>query len=271
MSPKGLDSRRLHGRISEAMNKTLAAMVFVGLAAGCAVTQPQNTPHPPKLLTDPATGQAYYLYVPSKYNPLRPMPVIVSCHGTDPYDVPARQIGEWKWMGEQHGCIIVCPRLSSTDGIFGSGPTDRLLADERVIMSILGQLQYMYNIDRRNMMITGFSGGGFPTYFVGLRHPDIFSVVVGRACNFNQATLDGWYPDEAVKMPIFIYYGDADLGAIRGQSENAIAYFRSAGFKVETQTLPGVGHQRHPEVAMRFFIKHWHGTAPKLVLPPNAM
>jgi poly(3-hydroxybutyrate) depolymerase len=140
--------------------------------AGCPVTQPQNTPVPEKLITDPVTGGGYFLYVSTAYNRNKPAPLIVSCHGTVPFDPAESQVRELKMLAEQHGCVLVCPKLASTDGILGSGSIAALLRDEKLIMSIVGNLHYMYNIDRHNILITGFSGGGFPAYFVGLRHPD---------------------------------------------------------------------------------------------------
>jgi len=241
----------------------LTGLLFLG---GCAVHQPQNTRTQPKLMVEPTTGGLYYLFVPDTYRRDRPAPVIVSCHGTDPFDVAAYQVGEWKWLAEQHGCILVCPKLKSTDGIFGAGGILQLLRDERLIMSIIGQLHYLYNVDRRNILMTGFSGGGFPVYFVGLRHPDVFSAVVARNCNFNRKAVEGWYPAEAVGTPVMVYYAQNDPGAIRGQSEDGIAYLRGAGFKVETGVVPGSGHERHPEVAMRFWLRHWNGRPPRLPL-----
>ena len=75
-----------------------------------------------------------------------------------------------------------------------------MLESERRILSILSGLAYRYNLDRANIMITGFSGGGFPSYFVGLRNPEVFSVVAARKCNFNRANLDGWWPAEARRL-----------------------------------------------------------------------
>jgi len=167
------------------------------------------------------------------YRPEKPAPVVVSCHGTDPFDVAGHHVGEWKKLAENHGCILVCPKLTSSDGIFGSGSIGQLLQDEQLIMTVIGQLHYLYNIDRKNMMITGFSGGGFPVYFVGLRHPELFSAVVARSCNFNEHALDGWYPPEARSTAVMVYYGQNDPGAIRIQS-----------------------------VAMKFWLDHWNGTPP---------
>jgi dipeptidyl aminopeptidase/acylaminoacyl peptidase len=241
-----------------------AAGASVLLAGGCAVTQPQNTPVQQWHDRDAATGRGYYVYVPSTYSAARAAPVIVSCHGTPPYDVAEHHIREWKALGEQYGCIIVCPELVATDGLLGDGPVVGMFKDERYILSILSSLGYRFNIDRANIMITGFSGGGFPTYWVGLRHPDIFSVVAARNCNFSEGNLEGWYPEDALKTPIIVYFGSNDPGTIQGQSLNAIRYLRSRGFVVDALTIPGSGHERHPEYAMDFFRKHWRPAQPSL-------
>ncbi len=239
--------------------------------AGCAVPQPQNVPGNPTLLIDPVTGRPFYLYVPPRASRPRPAGVIVSCHGTDPFDTAVMHAGEWKWLAWQHGCILVCPKMRSTDGIFGAGAIDQLLDDEKLILSIMSSLHYLYDVDWRNVMITGFSGGGFPTYFVGLRHPDVFSAVAARNCNFNRHAVEGWYPPEALGTAVMVYYGENDPAAIRIQSENGIRYLRSAGFTVTTAIVPGRGHERTPEYAMRFFLENWRGGPPPVFrVPPNS-
>ncbi len=230
--------------------------------AGCAVPKTPQTPVSQLLERDPVSGREYYIYVPSTYRHSKPHPLIVSCHGTRPYDVPDHHIREWKYYGEKYGCIVVAPSLVATDGLIGDGPIVGMLADERYILSIISSLSYRYNIDRANIMITGFSGGGFPTYWVGLRNPDVFSVVVARNCNFSQRNLDGWYPPEAVETPIMVYYGANDPGAIKLQSNAAVKYLRSKGFNVRTAVIPGAGHERHPEVAMEFFHNRWRRPQP---------
>lgn len=232
--------------------------------AGCPVPQAQDTPVPQRVEIEPVTGREYYIYVPSTYRKDKPCPLIITCHGTPPYDVAEHHIREWKMLGETNRCIVLAPVLTGTDGIFGSGPVSGMLQDERYIMSLISTLGHQYNIDLANIMITGFSGGGFPTYWVGLRHPDLFSTVVARNCNFNEANLAGWYPPEATGIHVMVYYGETDPGAIQNQSQNAIRYLRAGGFKIETLVIPGVGHVRHPEYAMEFFRKHWQTPRPSL-------
>ena len=235
------------------------------LAGGCAVSQPQGTPVWQKREINPTTGRGFWIYVPSTYRQEIPAPLIVSCHGTPPYDVAEHHIREWKWLGEHNGCIIVCPELIATDGLIGDGPTVGMLADERYILSLISLLGYRFNIDRANVMITGFSGGGFPTYWVGLRNPTVFSVVAARNCNFSKGNLHGWYPpEEARSLRVIVYYGQNDPGTITYQSNAAIKYLRSQGFDVQTAILPSRGHERRPEVAMDFFRRNWRKPKPSM-------
>jgi len=233
------------------------SVLFLFILCGCAVTQSQNTPRHHWYEHDPVTGRGFYIYVPDAYTSRRAAPLIVSCHGTVPFDTADMHIREWQMLAERNGCIVIAPELVGTDGIFGDGPIVAMLEDERYILSIISGLCYRYNIDRANVMITGFSGGGFPTYWVGLRHPDLFSVVAARNCNFSEGNVDGWFPDEAVRTRVMIYFGENDPGAIQGQSQAAIRYLRAKGFVVEAMTIPGAGHERHPEYAMDYFRRQW--------------
>jgi dipeptidyl aminopeptidase/acylaminoacyl peptidase len=233
--------------------KTCAILAAAAMLAGCPIPLTPPTIEKPEYKVDPVTKQGYYLFVPNSYRHTQPSPVIVTCHGTPPYDIAEHHIREWQWYAEQNNCIVVAPVLVGTDGIFGAGPVPEMLECERRILGILSSLAREKNLDKANIMITGFSGGGFPAYWVGLRNPDVFSVVSARNCNFNQGNLDGWWPPEAKDVRVQIYYGERDPGAIIAQSQAAIDYLRNQGFRLSTAIIPGEGHVRHPEVAMKFF------------------
>ncbi|MFP4104731.1 MAG: hypothetical protein ACLFVU_01475 [Phycisphaerae bacterium] len=240
-------------------------LLAIGLGVcGCAVTQQQDTPVSQRYETDPVTGRGFYLYVPSTYSHETLAKLIVTCHGTPPYDVAEHHIREWKMLGEKNGCIVIAPKLVGTDGIFGSGPVGAMLRDEQWILSIISTLGYRYNIDRNNIMITGFSGGGFPTYWVGLRNPEIFSVVVARSTNFNANALNGWYSPSAKKTPVLVYRGENDPATIIDQSNKADAWLEENGFSHEYRVIQGLGHERRPEIAMEFFRNHWKTPQPTL-------
>jgi len=240
------------------MNKTLIlTLLALVLLGGCAIPQDQATRAWEKREIDPVTGRGYYLFVPDTYKATKAMPLIVSCHGTPPFDVANHHVKMWKKLGEDNGCIILAPELIGTDGLLGTGPVSAMFADERFILSMISQLGYRYNLDRANIMITGFSGGGFPTYWVGLRNPKVFSTVVAQNCNFSRANLHGWYPPEARGSHVMVYYGSNDPFTISLQSQFAIEYLREQQFKIETRVLDGYGHERRPDIAMDFFRRHW--------------
>jgi poly(3-hydroxybutyrate) depolymerase len=245
----------------------LCATTF--LLAGCPVPQDQNTIERERYEVNPATGTPYWLFIPHGYRHDRAAPLVVTCHGSPPYDLADMHIREVKKLCEKNGWIAIAPELVATDGILGDGPVVGMIADERRILSIISEVGYRYNIDRANIMITGFSGGGFPMYWVGLRNPDVFSVIAARSCDFSEGNLDGWYPPEAKDVRMLIYYGENDPGAIVIQSRAAIDYFRSKGFSVETVVIPGIGHERRPEVAENFFLQNMR--APRASLPQPSL
>ena len=237
-----------------------AWLVLVG---GCAVPPLPSTPVDPTLERDPVSGAVFWLYVPSTYRPERPSPLIVTCHGASP-DGAEHHILEWKWHAQQQNCIVVAPELDASGGTMRSGGVSGMIANERRIMSILSHLGYHYNIDRANVMMTGFSGGGFPAYWVGLRRPDLFTCLVVRNGNFSENSLENWWPPAAGKTPILIYYGERDTAVIKTQSRSAIEYLRARGFVVEEKVIVTSGHERRPDIAMEFFRRHWRQPQPSV-------
>ena len=252
------------------MKKLLFLLPTIFLLTGCPVPNPGETPVGKWYMKDPVSGAGFWAYVPNCYSPDVPSKVIISCHGTNPWDIAEHHVRTWKYYGEKHNIIIICPELVGTDGIFGDGPVGSMLISERRILSILSSMSYRYNLDQNNIMITGFSGGGFPTYFVGLRHPELFSVVVAQNCNFNERNIRNWYPmHQAKKIPLMVYYGQFDPPPIIDQSVRAIAYFKGHGFDLTDRVLRNKGHDRMPQVALQYFLNHANPPKPTFVKRTN--
>ncbi|MCY2926799.1 MAG: hypothetical protein NT031_15445 [Planctomycetota bacterium] len=241
-------------------------------AAGCSVPQDQNTRTWQRLEFDSVTHKGYWLFVPDTYTPAKPSPLIVTCHGTPPFDVANDHIREWKKIAEEYNCILLAPDMSGTDGIIGDGPVPAMKESENTVLSLISMVGYRYNIDMANIMLTGFSGGGFPTYWVGLRNPDVFRVVVLRSCDFCDYNLDGWFsPDAAGKQAIKIYYGEFDPAPIKVQSQSGMAFLTSRGFALAPEDIvPGIWHERRPEVAMSFFMENWRPPRPSQPVSASA-
>lgn len=234
-----------------------ALLALLPALAGCPVFQSQNTPVDQFQLTDASAKKDYWLYVPSYYTPDRRWPLVVTLHGTYLFDSPDDQIKEWKALAEKEGFIVVAPPLRSVQGVLPTLPAlfrSDLATDEKTILNCVKDVRRRYSIHPRGILLTGFSAGGYPMYYVGLRHPEIFSGMVARGCNssdwvFEHASVS----PSTQEMPVVILWGRGDFGPIAGQSNAAVRWFREHQFiKTEDHTTAG-GHMRIPEAAW----EHW--------------
>lgn len=235
----------------------------VALLTGCPVTQPQNTPVAPVERLEPRTLTDYRLYVPSTYTPNRAWPLVITLHGTYGFDDWRDQINEWKALAERDGFLVAAPPLRSVQGILpriqGLWYQD-LQADERVILAVLEDVGRWYNVDPHAVVLTGFSAGGFPLYWTGLRNPGRFSMLIARAANCDADMLRGITITPATRRtPVAIYCAVDDLALLKLEAQDTRDYLKSHGVTVLAENTRG-GHRRSPEVAWRIW-RNYHTTA----------
>ena len=191
------------------MRLGLLLLPLAWMLPGCPVTQPRDTPVQPFWIIEPETGRKCRLYLPSYHSTDRDWPLVITLHGTFGYDGPIRQTEEWQRIAEDHGLIVAAPPLKAIQGItpvIKSWWWKDLADDERIILALRKELIEKYRVAPKSVLLTGFSGGGYPMYYAGLRNPKCFSMLVGRSCNssmeiFEKIKLN----DTARNMPIFIY------------------------------------------------------------------
>jgi len=258
---------------------SIALLPLLTVLGGCPVTQDQQTPV--EALSRQADGYTYWLYVPSNYTPDRDWPMVVTLHGTFGFDDANAQIREWKRLAEDNGLIVVAPTLKSVQGVL---PVIRTLwykdlaHDEQAVLTIMDEVQATYRIGtyrtdpkpkrgvpttRPAVLLTGFSAGGYPMHFIGLRNPDRFGMMLGRSANSNVELLDSLRPPETVKhLPVFMFWGRNEY-VTGGYNWDAIAWLSRRGVKnLDWKQIPG-GHWRHPEVAYNV----WKKTLPEELKP----
>ncbi len=247
-------------RIVQTASMVAGMVVCLVVLTGCPVTQSQDTPVSAMKLRDASTGRVYRLYVPSYYDENRSWPLVVTLHGTHGWDSGRAQIREWKHLAEAKGFIVVAPTLKSVQGILPvlKGPWFKDLAsDERTILSVIDEVSDNYNIDPNAVLLTGFSAGGYPLYYVGLRNPDRFNMLIARACNSSEDIFEKIEVTEQVRqMPIVIFWGKDDLKPLANQSWAAYRWLReNRCFSTSKQKIKG-GHLRRPALTYRLWSKH---------------
>jgi hypothetical protein len=247
------------------MIKALAAAALALLCTVALAAEPPPKPgsvlHRKSLKHD----RPYSLYVPSSYSPRASMPLVFSSHGRG--GTGKKEINQWVGLAKKYGFIVACPDMCNAT--VNRPPTSNLrpeVEDDEVLLSIWDELNRHFRINRRAVMITGFSGGGNPSYYTGLRHPDIITHICTRGGN--------WAPqwmvrDKALleagkqRLDIYIYYGDKDHVLILGkdgqpgQAQQAYDALTKAGYpKVKIEKIKGMGHQSRPAIAAAWFGEH---------------
>ncbi|MDP8916129.1 MAG: alpha/beta hydrolase-fold protein, partial [Pseudomonadota bacterium] len=186
------------------------------------------------------------LYVPLKYHPARPAPLVVLLHGAGGdargiLPVLRDQASLW-------GAIVLAPesRASTWDVIRGGcGP------DVAFIDRALQQTFERYAVDGRRMAAAGFSDGASYALSLGMANGDLFRDILAFSPGFAA-------PGRTVGRPrIFISHGDDDRVLPIDRCGRPLARrAKAAGYDVDYREFNG-GHVVPPNLvrdAMRRFL-----------------
>jgi acetyl esterase/lipase len=228
------------------------AGIALTLATGCPVVQ--NLPAPGRTLQqkDPEQRRDYSLYIPSYYKSDRAWPLLVTCHGTRPYDTAPRQLTEWKGLAEQKGFLLAVPELNGTSAGLAPPAAEQIrrqLDDEAAILSIVRTVSAAYNVDPAKVFLTGWSAGGFAVAFTGLRHPDVFRALSLRQPNFDPAYVELCVPFLDRNQPIQVMFGDLD--PLKPGASKCVEWLRAHDFEPVVNERPG-SHKRDPSPVYAF-------------------
>ncbi len=202
------------------------------------------------------------IYVPSSYSPRASMPLVLSSHGRGGQG--RKEINQWIGHAKKYGFIVACPDMCTAT--VNRPPTSNLRPeqeDDEVLLSIIEEISEHFRVNRRAVMITGFSGGGNPSYYTGLRHPDLITHICTRGGNWAPQWL---VTDKALleagkkRLDIYIYYGDRDHVLILGengkpgQAQQAYDTLTKAGYpRVKIEQIKGMGHASRSDIAAGWF------------------
>jgi dienelactone hydrolase len=273
------------------------------MLAGCVPPAPE-TPYANLQMREPTTGREYALYVPSYYNKDQAWPLIIALHGTHMWDNADWQVTAWKDVAEKHGLIVAAPQMRSVQGIM---PVIKerwlsdLESDEQAILAVIDDVSAKYNIatieetpppppkpargtrpakttapaastqpvKRPAIMLTGFSAGGFPMWYTGLRNPTRFHMLVGMGANSSPEIMQRVpIVPELRLLRISIVFGVDDPKPVQDQSWQAYGWLHSGEVRCFQATRLEVkgGHHRRPELQYEL----WRKSLPKLTGKPKS-
>jgi poly(3-hydroxybutyrate) depolymerase len=151
--------------------------------------------------------QPYRLYLPSAYNNVDAVPLLVALHGTDGdqnkyFDYPEYGSGLYKRAAEQRGLAILCPLGNDARQL----PTEWRGIGELHVLAAIEEVCRRFRIDRDRIVCSGQSMGGTGTTYLCCRYPDIFAGGVPLASTYGHLSL----ATNLRYVPMFYIQGEHD-------------------------------------------------------------
>ena len=129
---------------------------------------------------------------------------------------------------------------------------------DEIVARVLGS----FNVDRKHVMHTGFSGGGIPTWYLAMSHPEVFTMVCFRSANFYGPK---YFPTRNLApwldRPVYAFWGENDHELIikprlghPGDGPWGLAFLQQLGCRnVKHEILPDGGHASRADLAAKWF------------------
>ena len=238
-------------------------LVVTMLIGGCAVPQPRGR-GTRFFLRDPQSSRAYFVYLPVGYSADQVWPLVLTLHGMKPFDHAESQELEWENLADRHKLVVLAPDIHNSDLLMEypmRNVTTSVLADEKVVVRILSYLIERCNIDQTKIYATSWSSGGYLLHYLAANNPNMFAAISARGSCFSLDLMEKvpkWKIERLAerKPPVMIYYGSNDFGGVRRESAQAIQWYKSLNIPISNDVVEGRGHERVPDLAANFFVRH---------------
>lgn len=197
----------------------------------------------------------YVVYVPSGYDGRTPMPAILFLHGAG-----ERGDDGWKPVAVGLGPAIMLDAASWNFIVMfpqmPSGKKMNWLEFEPLLLGILDRTKKEYAVDEKRLYLTDLSMGGYGTWMLAAKHPDLFAAIA-PICG-------GGLASDAAKLkdvPIWCFHGEEDRTVPLAASQRMVDAVRAAGGVPKLTVYKGVGHNSwdkayREEKLAEWFLKH---------------
>ena len=206
----------------------------IGVAAQAADESPVLTPGMHSLSLPRADKPAihYAISIPRDYSPSTPVPLILALH----YGV---RDGEAAGAGGDMVRILIGPALAelgaiivAPDSVRGDWSTPE---NEEAVGELLDMVMARYAIDKKKVLVTGYSMGGAGSWHFAEKFPERFSAVIPIAGR-PPASASGW------RLPVLAIHSRSDQVMPFGPTEARIAELQQAGVDAKLIALNGITH-----------------------------
>ena len=174
----------------------------------------------------------YAISIPPNYSPDTPVPLILALH----FGVGG---GNAAGAGRDVVRILIGPALAELGAIIVA--PDSLRRDwstpenEQGVSELLDMVMARYSIDKKKVLVTGFSMGGAGSWHFAEKFPERFSAVIPVAGR-PPASASGW------RLPVLAIHSHNDQVVPFGPTEARIAELQKAGVNAKLIPLTGITH-----------------------------
>lgn len=233
------------------------------LALAFAVFANQGTPlspgvHDLSLQLPGAGSMTYALSIPNGYSPDRPVPLVLVLHpGGERMPNYGREFMKRLVQPALNnlGAIMIAPDSPAASWI-DSGA-------EHGVMTLLQQTLENYSIDRRRVLVTGFSMGGRGAWFMASHHADLFTAAIPMAAPIGNEPIE-----RLGTMPTYIIHSRNDEVIPFAPAERTAKQLAAMGRIVRFDALSGLTHfemVRYADALRRggqWVAERWNGKVP---------
>ena len=192
------------------------------------------------------TLQPYSVYVPDTYDEKYPNPLFVTLHGSGEDEQRAMfyvaQTLVFRSRKEKLGTdfIVMAPKAR--------GLSDWYLGDSgKDVIECINHIKKLYNIDEKNIILDGFSMGGYGAWRLGLLYPELFKGLIIRSGAVaapiflkGERILD--LLDAVKKLNVFIVHGDNDNSSPIRKTRMVVKKLEEMGIKPKYEEVKEASH-----------------------------
>jgi dienelactone hydrolase len=235
------------------------------------------------------TPQFSRAYLPSNYDASKKWPLVLQMHGFNPanpvywrwWSADSRHALDTEFTNDQ-GVIYIEPHGRGNVQYMGFADSD--------ILRGLAEAKRLFNVDEDRVYLTGDSMGGWGTWNVSTRHPELFAAIapvfggvdyhstmpeedlaklspIDRYFNEKQSS---WSMAESlVSTPIYVHHGDMDKAVNVDWSRWGVKLLQRWGYDVRYREYPGKIHEalqaNNGPMNIEWFLKYKRDPNPRKV------
>jgi dienelactone hydrolase len=236
------------------------------------------------------TPQFCRAYLPAGYDKKQKWPTVLQLHGYNPANPDY-----WDWWSADNRGYVHTETPGQGDIIYiephGRGNTQYLALGDSDVLRCLAEAKKALSVDEDRVYLTGDSMGGWGTWNVSTRHPDLFAAIapvfggVDYHSQMSEEQLAALNPserfwadkdsswsmaDSLVNMPIYVHHGDRDAAVNVEWSRYGVRMLQRWGYDIRYQEYPGKVHEAlgpggNGDLSRAWFLEHRRNANPPKV------